>query len=181
MGCGGRRGWDAVESVGFVSAVCLLVPAPPMPNDAPRHVRAVAWHGRSGMTGRWRSWRRGQCPDSVPLLPRICFPRLAVWAWCRPTRSFFYWLRCQWALVRVWLYRVHRTCWRMSGVLVVRVSRLLARASNYKPLSLFHCRYKSGELVGRNVRFPVLPTSYGIFCLAVPLLLCDLRVARGTS
>ena len=67
MGHGRVRG-----PVGFVSAFCPLVPAPPMPNDIPRLVGAVIGHGRSGMTGRWRSQRRGQCPESVPRLPRIC-------------------------------------------------------------------------------------------------------------
>ena len=96
------------------------------------------------------------------------FSRLAVWARCHSTRSFSYWLCCQWVLVRVWSYCVHRTCWRMSGALVVRVGRLLARATNYKLVNLFHCCHKSGELLGRNVRFPVLPTSYGIVLSRCP-------------
>ena len=63
-----------------------------MPNDFSRLVRAVIGHGRSGMTGRWRSQRRGQCPESVPRLPQICLHGLrALPRSCSfvPLRPFF--------------------------------------------------------------------------------------------
>ena len=97
------------------------------------------------------------------------FTRLAVWAWCHLIRSSSYMALRLWVVVRIWLRCVHRTCWRMSGVLVVRVGRLRALASNYKFVNLFQCCFKSAQLVGHSVRFPVLPTSYGIIFVTLSL------------
>lgn len=131
--------------------------------------------GLCGLMDKGLRWAEGLEQGRVQgcvgsrILVGFFISRLAVWAWCLSTHSFSYWLCCQWVLVRVWLYCVHRTCWRMSGALVVRVGRLLARATNYKLVNLFHCCHKSRELLGRNVRFPVLPTSYGIIFVSLSL------------